>query len=454
MTIVHRTYTEFDLRAITVNGLSVKPDADKRPAIGKFGTGLKYALSVLLREGCSVTILTPGHRHKVVLRASEFRGQPYEALMLRTFRTGPAGPGKAKRTDLPFTSHYGSNWEMWMAFREIESNTRDEGGWTKLFNGTLPDEFKHISDGCAILIEGEAYETEFYRMGQTFLNPDGPPRLDVGGVRIYDRPHEDYLNENKYYRGLRAGKMEGDTQSLFIYDATGDIHLTEERQVSDYYWNWRVTSAIASCDDEKLIRAVLEAEDEFWESKLEFHPSMPASETFMRVAAVAKVKARHSEYIKSKKPESIKQLSVDKYPTPWHMSSYAILSASDAVVARRPDDMSEAVFKGIWMDRVAAINTHAPTAFNVEEAAEDVQEAPAGPEAGEGAGEGSTGPGAAPDGEAEGGEKPVFLTEEVGYLFTEEECPGHVASKTDVKVCGRCGAHIDSLRPPEDDMPF
>lgn len=35
----------------------------------------------------------------------------------------------------------------------------------------------------------------------------------------------------------------------------------------------------------------------------------------------------------------------------------------------------------------------------------------------------------------------------------EEECPGHVGSDADPKVCGRCGAHVDGLRAPDDD-PF
>ncbi|MGJ5163208.1 hypothetical protein [Bradyrhizobium sp. HKCCYLR1051] len=33
----------------------------------------------------------------------------------------------------------------------------------------------------------------------------------------------------------------------------------------------------------------------------------------------------------------------------------------------------------------------------------------------------------------------------------ENACPGHVASPADPKVCGRCGVHIDSLRPPAGD---
>lgn len=32
----------------------------------------------------------------------------------------------------------------------------------------------------------------------------------------------------------------------------------------------------------------------------------------------------------------------------------------------------------------------------------------------------------------------------------EENCPGHVASADDPRVCAHCGVHIDSLRPPED----
>lgn len=40
---------------------------------------------------------------------------------------------------------------------------------------------------------------------------------------------------------------------------------------------------------------------------------------------------------------------------------------------------------------------------------------------------------------------------------SEENCPGHVASEHDPKVCGLCGTHIDSLRPDvqaDDEIPF
>lgn len=31
----------------------------------------------------------------------------------------------------------------------------------------------------------------------------------------------------------------------------------------------------------------------------------------------------------------------------------------------------------------------------------------------------------------------------------EQDCPGHIASDDNPKICGRCGVHIDSLRPPD-----
>jgi hypothetical protein len=34
-----------------------------------------------------------------------------------------------------------------------------------------------------------------------------------------------------------------------------------------------------------------------------------------------------------------------------------------------------------------------------------------------------------------------------GRGYTEDICPGHVASEDDPKICGLCGVHVDSLRP-------
>jgi N6-adenosine-specific RNA methylase IME4 len=42
------------------------------------------------------------------------------------------------------------------------------------------------------------------------------------------------------------------------------------------------------------------------------------------------------------------------------------------------------------------------------------------------------------------------LPDQGSLAVTEDNCPGHVASNADPKVCGNCGVHIDSLRPDEE----
>jgi N6-adenosine-specific RNA methylase IME4 len=45
----------------------------------------------------------------------------------------------------------------------------------------------------------------------------------------------------------------------------------------------------------------------------------------------------------------------------------------------------------------------------------------------------------------------VELFSRVDGAIDENDCPGHVASEADPKVCGHCGVHIDSLRPDEEE---
>lgn len=378
MAIVHRTYTEFDIRAVTIQGLSAKPDAEKRPAIGKFGTGLKYAIAVLVREGCSVTIVTPEGRYKIVGKSSEFRGQHYEGLMLR-HTYWKDGKARIKRSELPFTTHYGSNWELWMAFRELHSNTLDEGGWTRQFHD-VPKDHQHVSEGCAIIVEGEPYEREFYKSSQTFLGEMGTPLLSTPSVDIYELPHPDYVSEVKYYRGVRAGALRSDgTGELFkfIYNVKSECYLSEERQVQDHYWDWAVAQAIAECDDKDIIKEFLEADEDFFEYHVAFNPAMRFSETFMAAAGYAKVPSRVYEMIEKKKPKSIEQLAIEEFPTPWRVNDYSVVADNGNMVATKPAGLSGVDFKALWADRVVAINEHAPSAsFHGRGASDEAGAAP------------------------------------------------------------------------------
>lgn len=48
----------------------------------------------------------------------------------------------------------------------------------------------------------------------------------------------------------------------------------------------------------------------------------------------------------------------------------------------------------------------------------------------------------------------IALSKALWKLLEREHvrCPGHVASATDPKRCGRCGIHIDELRPDDQEI--
>ena len=106
MSVYFATPAPFDLKALKIMGLSVKV---KDNPIGYFGTGLKYAIAICLRNGCNVTLKTAGETYKFTYKEELFRGDPVNQIYMND-------------VPLPFTLEYGKNWKLWMAFREFESS--------------------------------------------------------------------------------------------------------------------------------------------------------------------------------------------------------------------------------------------------------------------------------------------------------------------------------------------
>jgi hypothetical protein len=70
---------ELDLKAITTFGLSVK---ETENPIGYFGTGLKYAIGILMRHRADIIINTNGDKYAFDIRSSAFRNKEYEAITM------------------------------------------------------------------------------------------------------------------------------------------------------------------------------------------------------------------------------------------------------------------------------------------------------------------------------------------------------------------------------------
>jgi hypothetical protein len=71
MTISFSNPGEIDMTAISVMGLSAK---ESDSAIGRFGTGLKYAVAITLRLGGQITIWSGLNHYTFEAKHIKFRG--------------------------------------------------------------------------------------------------------------------------------------------------------------------------------------------------------------------------------------------------------------------------------------------------------------------------------------------------------------------------------------------
>ncbi|WP_217468779.1 hypothetical protein, partial [Staphylococcus aureus] len=110
--IIFRNKGVIDPKSITTFGVSSKENPG---AIGFFGTGLKYAIAILLREGCDITIHAGKRKLEFGIKRDRVRVDDFNVVTMNNRRLG-------------FTTEVGKTWEVWQAFRELYCNTMDERG--------------------------------------------------------------------------------------------------------------------------------------------------------------------------------------------------------------------------------------------------------------------------------------------------------------------------------------
>ncbi len=253
--IIFKNEGLLDIRAVKTLGVSVK----KEGAIGYFGTGLKYALAVLLREQQVVTIYIGEDRYEFETRTENIQGKDFDLV----FMNGE---------QMPFTTEFGKNWEVWMAFRELACNAQDEGGqfvYSEKAHEEKPNQ-------TMIVVQGKKIEEAYGERDSIFYPYD----------RQEDHRRCDIVRKaatHLYYRGVRVMPHENNT--LFTYNLKEAIELTEDRTAKNIY---QVRRHIADfflyeADEDTIIRAVT-APDTYFEGEIDFYqPFASPSESFMKV---------------------------------------------------------------------------------------------------------------------------------------------------------------------------
>lgn len=254
-----------DPRLITIMGVNVK---ETDSAIGYFGTGLKYAIAVLLRTGHKITIKTGSQQFSFHTSRDSIRGKEFEFVNMND---------GVRQTTLGFTTELGKNWDVWQAYRELWSNTRDESG--HVYDG---EEYKlatRFSD--EIVARGEAHEGP-----ATTIQVSGPDidrvHLDRGSFLLEGHP-VDIANYGStvaelfpvqgtgvFFRGIKIYDLPKPT--AYTYNFLSEVQLTEDR-TAKYPWmfdGWIKSLICNSQNSTYIMESTLRGEETF-EGNLAFN---------------------------------------------------------------------------------------------------------------------------------------------------------------------------------------
>ena len=230
MIVQFKTPTSVPLEAFSLMGVNVKTSNN---AIGRFGTGLKYAVAVILRYGGSIQLFVDGVEHEFYLSKKEFRGKTFQQVRMRK----RYGVGKwLGSKPMPFTTEFGKDWSLWQAYRELESNTRDEGGSTEISDDESHVVVRGPDKGTLIVVSCPGF-AEAIEDAKVFLPEEAQRGKQVFSnivLDIYDTPSK-YL----YYQGIRIYELRYPARLTYDFKAPY-VTLTEDRTAANAYaliWN-------------------------------------------------------------------------------------------------------------------------------------------------------------------------------------------------------------------------
>lgn len=257
---------EIDLKAISIMGINAKENDN---AIGYFGTGLKYAISVLLRNDCFIIIHSNSNKYLFKKESFELRGKSFDLVKIKA-NDGPW-------IDLGFTTELGKNWELWQAYRELYCNCLDENGEISIVHDTSID---NSVEKTFIYVIGKKFEEVHNQRENIILNKD---KLQTSLLKV--DIYQGGRGNNIFYRCIRV--CETTKPTFLTYNVTNKIDLTEDRtakytfQIED-----AIKESIVTCNDKNIIRDVLLANDNYYEHDLNFNyrVKLKPSDEFVNVA--------------------------------------------------------------------------------------------------------------------------------------------------------------------------
>lgn len=260
----------FDPVAMVTVGVNVKENDN---SIGRFGTGFKYAVAIVLRLGGTIEVKTrdpEGNTHyfKFETQRKAIRGKDFDVVHVNDI---PAG----------FTTHYGIGWEPWMAYRELFCNAKDEGGGVKVLEYQQEVSELMAANDTVITVDCAKIVQAHMNRDQYFLDTDNMRKAEeMYQLDIYNTP-----SANIYYQGVAVASF--DKPALKSYNFRAGVDITEDRMAKNKTWLLNVIAMrVCYSNNSDLIYEFLTAKDGTAEAALTFDRTWDATETFLECCAL------------------------------------------------------------------------------------------------------------------------------------------------------------------------
>lgn len=229
--IIFENGGEIDVRAITTMGVNVKTNENP---IGYFGTGLKYAIAVLLRMGHQIEIQSGETTYAFDKKNVLIRGEQFDIVCMNG-------------EELGFTTQLGKNWRLWQVLRELYCNCEDELGRSRLAKKAP----KPKAGTTRVLVVGHDFEKVYEQdLEDIILKSKSIARSEHASIHPGKGKHI-------FFRGIRAYDLDG-IHAKFDYNIQDEVQLTEDRTIRNLN---EATRAIAfhvmKSEDEDFIHSVL-----------------------------------------------------------------------------------------------------------------------------------------------------------------------------------------------------
>lgn len=249
-----------DLRAIKTFGVSVKESDNP---IGFFGTGLKYAIAILLRNKQKITIYRGLEKYEFSSKTEIIRNEEFKIVTMNN-------------EELGFTIDVGKNWELWMAYRELYSNMLDESG------SVITEPPVLYSTHTNITIEGEEFE-EIHKNKDHFILSKFLISKEKAGdvIEVFKN-----LSSSLFYKTFKVHELQEGKKYQNTYNILCNLQLTEDRTVKyEFEIAWFLSKLFLETKDKEMLKRMLLATEHDGEYRLDFtsSPYTTPSPTFMSV---------------------------------------------------------------------------------------------------------------------------------------------------------------------------